>query len=1051
MRIIRDPIGSQPLRHQMRQAALGNESQAVARLLQEVHLSPEARSRIETVARQLVEDVRLAVRKRGQPGIEAFLREYRLTSEEGVVLMCLAEALLRIPDSQTANRLIRDRLAAADWARHLGQSDSAFVNASTWALMLTGRMVATPEGEGWRDPLRRLLARSGEPMLRQAIMQAMRIMGRQFVMGRTIGEALSRARADEKRGYRHSFDMLGEGARTAADAERHMGAYAGAIAAIGRVAEGRGPVEGPGVSVKLSALHPRYEYAQRDRVLAELVPRLAQLAAMARGQDIGLTVDAEEADRLDLSLSVIEAVMMDDRLRGWDGFGVVVQAYQKRAIYVLDWLADLARRTNRRLMLRLVKGAYWDSEIKWAQERGLPGYPVFTRKAATDLSYLACVQRLFHERRAFYPMFATHNAHTVASVLQIAGARRDFEFQRLHGMGEALYDRVIGPEGWEVACRIYAPVGNHEELLPYLVRRLMENGANTSFVHSIADEKVPVDEVVADPVARVQGFRSKPHPRIPLPRDLYRPERRNSTGIDLPNPDTVAGFVGAMAEALGDWRAGSIIAGREDDARGQPVFDPSDRRRMVGHAASASFEDVDQALEVASRAAPSWEKMHAEQRADILARAADQMERAMPQLAAMCVREAGKTIPDAVAEVREAVDFCRYYGARARELFGPARAMPGPTGESNRLSLHGRGVFACISPWNFPLAIFTGQVTAALAAGNAVVAKPAEQTPLIAAEALRILLEAGVPPEVLHLLPGEGDTVGAALVRDRRVNGVAFTGSTEAAAAINRSLAGRGGAIVPLIAETGGQNAMIVDSSALPEQVVGDVVTSAFHSAGQRCSALRILCVQEEIADRILDMLAGAMEELSVGDPWHLSTEIGPVIDAPSLAVLEKHVRQLDRLGRLIGRAPLHAGETGHGTFIAPGAWYIDNVRVLEREVFGPILHVVRWHSSQLDNLLDDLSATGYGLTLGVHSRVNSTIDHICRRMRVGNIYVNRSMIGAVVGTQPFGGEGLSGTGPKAGGPHYLTRFACERSVTVNIAASGGNPALLGLEDAEDI
>ncbi len=1043
------PPDPSPSYSRVRSRYRADETTVVEELIAAATLGPDARARIEETARRLVEEVRAS--RLGVGGIDAFLHEYELSSQEGVVLMCLAEALLRIPDAETADLLIRDKLGPAHWEAHLGRSDSLFVNASTWALMLTGRVVQLQDyaGRDLKSVISRLVGRLGEPVIRQAVFQAMRILGRQFVMGRGIDEALERARADVAAGYRHSFDMLGEAAMTAPDAERYFAAYEAAIAAIGRVAAGAGPVEGPGISVKLSALHPRYEFAQRDRVLADLVPRLLALAEAAKRVDIGLTVDAEEADRLDLSLEVFDAVAGAPSLAGWDGLGLAVQAYQKRAYPLLDWLAERARHHRRRLMVRLVKGAYWDSEVKRAQERGLDGYPVFTRKVSTDVSYLACVRRLFANTDAFYPQFATHNAHTLAAVAEMAGGDRDFEFQRLHGMGEALYAGVVAEDGMNLPCRIYAPVGSHEDLLPYLVRRLLENGANTSFVNRIVDEAAPVEEIIADPVEKARALAVKPHPAIPLPAAMFGAERANSKGVDLSDPAVLVPLAEAMAKAAETpWRAAPVVDGEEKPGRERPVLDPADRRREVGTVAEADGALAEAAMRAAAAAAPDWDGTPAEERAAALDRVADLYERDMAVLMAMAVREAGKTIPDAVAEVREAVDFCRYYAARARAEFAAPARLPGPTGERNTLALRGRGVFVCISPWNFPLAIFTGQVAAALAAGNAVVAKPAEQTPLIARHAVRLFHEAGVPGGALHLVPGDGETVGAALVADPRVAGVAFTGSTETAWAIHRTLAGRRGPIVPLIAETGGQNAMIVDSSALPEQVVADVLASAFQSAGQRCSALRALFVQEDIADRLLEMLSGAMAELAIGDPGLLSTDVGPVIDAPARAVLQDHAARMSREARPICECAL-TGETAHGTFFAPRAFEIDRLDRLEREVFGPILHVLRYPADGLDRVVEAINGTGYGLTLGIHSRIDATVERICRSARVGNIYVNRNMIGAVVGVQPFGGEGLSGTGPKAGGPRYLHRFATERTVAVDTTAQGGNASLLSLDDAE--
>jgi RHH-type transcriptional regulator, proline utilization regulon repressor / proline dehydrogenase / delta 1-pyrroline-5-carboxylate dehydrogenase len=1041
------PLPADPSRRCVQEALAADETEAVASLMAAARLPLDAGERVAATATRLVEGVRQHRHRLGD--LDTFLSEYRLSTQEGVVLMCLAEALLRIPDAATADRLIRDKIGGAHWDEHLGQSASAFVNASTWALMLTGRLLRldrTATEGGLVGAVRRLAAKAGEPVVREAMMQGMRIMGRQFVMGRRMDEALERSAEWEKRGFRHSFDMLGEAARTQADADRYLDSYSAAIAALGKASAGRGPVEGPGISVKLSALHPRYEASQHDRLLHELAPRLVRLCRQAASVNIGLTVDAEEADRLDLSLDVIAATLSElgagPGLDGWDGFGLAVQAYQKRAWPLVDWLAELARRHRRRLMVRLVKGAYWDTEIKRAQERGLPAYPVFTRKAATDVSYLACARRLLDAPDAFFPQFATHNAHTVAAVLEMAAGRGDWEFQRLHGMGEALYEQLADHH----PCRTYAPVGSHEDLLPYLVRRLLENGANTSFVNRIADETVPVAKIVADPVEAMAVAEPKPNPRIPPPRDLYAP-RRNSAGFDLANPLLLPPLDRALDLAAAQrWTAAPMVAGNEILAGPEfAVLDPADCRRRVGTVSPAQPEDVNHAVNHAAAAAHDWDALGGQRRAALLERGAELFEAAMPELMALAVREGGKTLADAVGEVREAVDFLRYYAAEARHKFTNPLRLPGVTGETNDLSLHGRGVFACISPWNFPLAIFTGQVAAALAAGNAVVAKPAEQTPLIAAEAVRLLHRSGIPPEVLHLLPGDG-AIGQALVNHPSIAGVAFTGSTATARSINRALAAKDGPIVPLIAETGGQNAMIVDSSALPEQVVADVVDSAFRSTGQRCSALRVLFLQQDIWAKTTDMLAGAALELSIGDPGLLSTDLGPVIDSQAQAMLDAHAEHLHRAGRLLVKCPLPAA-TAYGTFFPPHAFALDDLSPLTTEVFGPILHVIPYQADRLDAVLDAVAATGYGLTLGIHSRIDATAKRIRERLAVGNIYLNRSMIGAVVGTQPFGGMGLSGTGPKAGGPHYLPRFAVERTVTTNIAAAGGNAALLSLQE----
>jgi RHH-type transcriptional regulator, proline utilization regulon repressor / proline dehydrogenase / delta 1-pyrroline-5-carboxylate dehydrogenase len=1039
------PPAATPLRAAVRDHVRIDETEAATEVLAAAQFPAEVLERIAERARQLVAAVRRE--RRGKGGIDALLHEYALSSQEGVALLCLAEALLRIPDARTVDRLIRDKLGGPDWESHLGHSQSLFVNASTWALMLTGRLLrAEPGAPDLRAVWRRFVARSGEPIVRQAVTAAMHILARQFVMGRTIGEAIERARAAERQGWRHSYDMLGEAARTAADAARYRAAYEAAIGAIGRASTGGPAVAAPGISVKLSALHPRYEMAQRERVLAEMTPTLLDLARQARAADIGFTIDAEEADRLDLSLDLVETLALAPDLAGWNGFGLAVQAYQKRALPLIDWLAELARRGRRRLMVRLVKGAYWDSEIRRSQERGLDGYPVFTRKVATDASYLACARRLFAEGDAFYPQFATHNAHTAAAILGLAGSRRDWEFQRLHGMGEALYQEIVGPERLDRPCRVYAPVGGHEELLAYLVRRLLENGANTSFVNRIVDDRQPIDAIVDDPIAALARLPAKPNPHIPVPHDLYLP-RRNSPGLDLAHPPALAALREALAAALAQPRqAAPIVGGVERGVAGEPVFDPCDRRREIGTVATAAPDDLDRALELASDAAPAWDRTAADTRAATLERAADLFERNRAALLASIIREGGRAIPAAIAEWREAIDHLRYYAELLRAGFAQPLRLPGPTGETNELSWHGRGAFLCISPWNFPLAIFTGHIAAALAAGNAVVAKPAEQTPLTAAAAVRLLHRAGVPGDVLHLLPGTGEAVGAPLVADPRIAGVAFTGSTETARQINLVLARRPGPLVPLIAETGGQNAMIVDSSALIEQVVADVLVSAFDSAGQRCSSLRLLYVQADIAPRLIDMLAGAMAELVIGDPALLTTDIGPVIDAPARAALDRHAARMAKEGRLLYRCPLGAA-CAHGTFFAPCAFEIDGADRLDHEVFGPILHVVRWPADRLDRVLAEIDATGYGLTAGIHSRIDENIDYVRARLRVGNTYVNRNMIGAVVGVQPFGGERLSGTGPKTGGPNYLHRFAVERTVSTDTTAAGGNATLLSLQD----
>ena len=1029
---------------------LADEKTVVSELLALGRMPPADREAVRQDAIALV--VAARGRREGKTGIESFLQQYGLASQEGVVLMCLAEALLRIPDAGTADRLIADKIAVGQWSDHLGAADSLFVNASTWGLMLTGKLVRDSEIE-IRDPatfLRRLVARLGEPVVRTAFRQAMRIMGRQFVMGRDIGEALARAASDEGASYRHTYDMLGESALTEPDALRYQDSYRAAIEAVGRsVRPGSPPASWPSVSVKLSALHPRYEYGRQGQVLAELGPRVESLALVARAAGIAMTIDAEEADRLELSLCIIDRLLDAPALAGWDGLGLAVQAYSKRAPDVLRYLQRRADTAGRALAVRLVKGAYWDSEVKRAQERGLPGYPVYTRKANTDVAYLACARILLEGTRRVYPQFATHNAHTAASIIHLARSPgRDFEFQRLHGMGEELYAELTDPAGRALPCRIYAPVGSHEELLPYLVRRLLENGANTSFVNRIVDESLPVEDVVGDPVADVEAAGSGPHPRIPLPRGLFGAERANSAGINLADGEEQRRLADGCRAALGKpLRARPIVGGEEQDGERRECRSPSDLARVVGDAADADAALAARAIELAAGAQPEWDRVPAATRARLLRDASDRLERDLARFVGLLVAEAGKTVPDAISEVREAVDFLRYYAARAEESFGRGLVMPGPTGESNRLSLRGRGVFACISPWNFPLAIFTGQVVAALAAGNAVIAKPAEQTPLVAAEMVRLLLASGIPGEVLHFVPGRGSRIGPALTGDPRVAGVVFTGSTDTARLINRSLAAHDGPLPVLIAETGGQNAMLVDSSALPEQVVNDAVTSAFNAAGQRCSALRVLFVQEDIAPRVLELLAGVMDTLAIGDPALLSTDVGPVIGADALAGLEAHAQAIVAGSPWHHRARLPAG-LPRGHWFAPLAVEIEGLARLEREVFGPVLHVVRFKGSRIEEMLDEVNASGYGLTLGVHTRIDGLARRIANRARVGNVYVNRNMIGAVVGVQPFGGCGLSGTGPKAGGPHYLPRFATEQTVTINTAAVGGNATLLSLGES---
>ena len=988
------------------------EPECLSPLLAAARMPASLQGEVRERGRKLV----AALRAKGAQGaVESLIQEYSLSSQEGVALMCLAEALLRIPDAATRDALIRDKIAPGDWSAHLGHSRSIFVNAATWGLLVTGRLTATHPETGLSRALTRLIGRGGEPLIRAGVDIAMRMMGEQFVTGQTIAEALGNARGLEAEGFRHSYDMLGEAATTAADAARYYASYEAAIHAIGKASAGRGIYEGPGISIKLSALHPRYSRAKIERVMSELLPRVKALAAIAKSYDIGLNIDAEEADRLELSLDLLEALCRDADLARWNGVGFVIQAYQKRCFFVVDWLVDLARRTQRRLMVRLVKGAYWDSEIKRAQVDGLDGFPVFTRKVHTDVSYLACARKLLDAPDAIFPQFATHNAQTLASVVSMAGPnfyRGQYEFQCLHGMGEPLYSEVVGAEKLGRPCRIYAPVGDHETLLAYLVRRLLENGANTSFVNRIADKNVPIDELVEDPVAAAERIEpiGAPHAKIAAPRAIFGDARENSAGLDLSNESTLDALRGALqASAETSWRAAPT--GAEPQGQGAAVLNPADHGDVVGAVFVAGAADVERLLASAASGAPRWAATPVADRAAALLRGADALERRMPVLLGLISREAGKSLPNAISEVREAVDFLRYYAAQSKSLLSGAAHRP-------------LGPVVCISPWNFPLAIFLGQVSAALAAGNAVLAKPAEETPLIAAEAVRLLHEAGVPEDVLLLAPGAGD-VGAALVGDARVQGVMFTGSTPVARLIQRQLAERlspGGRPIPLIAETGGQNAMIVDSSALAEQVVGDVLASAFDSAGQRCSALRILCLQDDIADRTLVMLKGAMGELSVGDPTRLATDVGPVITAEARDALAGHVATMRSRGHGVDALALPAAAAA-GTFLSPTLIAIDKIAEVEREVFGPVLHVLRFKREKRDAVVDAINATGYALTFGLHTRIDETVRNVLAKTKAGNAYVNRNVIGAVVGVQPFGGSGLSGTGPKAGGPLYLRRL----------------------------
>ncbi|WNC67995.1 bifunctional proline dehydrogenase/L-glutamate gamma-semialdehyde dehydrogenase PutA [Thalassotalea nanhaiensis] len=994
-----------PIRQQIRDHYRANENDVLNTLLPLAEIGANARSRAWERARQLVVQIRKD--QTGKGGVDALLNEFSLSSEEGVVLMCLAEALLRVPDKATADSLIRDKLAEGDWSSHIGNSDSIFVNASSWGLLLTGKLV-TYSDENKKQQfglLKKTIGRLGEPVIRKAVRYAMKIMGTQFVMGRNINSAVERAIKTEAKGYTYSYDMLGEGARTMKDADRYFDSYVNAIEVIGKAAQGKGPQKSPGISIKLSAIHPRYEFSHRERVIEELVPRLKDLALRAKAYNIGFTVDAEEADRLDISLDIIGAVFLDKDLDGWNGFGIALQAYQKRALYVVEWVREQTLKANRQMMVRLVKGAYWDAEIKISQVEGYEDFPVFSRKPATDVSYHACAKRLLSYRDSIYPQFATHNAYTVATIIEMTDNHEGFEFQRLHGMGESLYDQVV--TGERISCRVYAPVGEHEDLLAYLVRRLLENGANSSFVNNIVDENIPVESLLSDPVEVVQSWKDVYNPQIPQSIAMYGAERDNSKGIDLTNIDQVT----PMRANLDNWFAKAVST--ENVTGGEPVINPANHNEIIGYINHADEQEMENILASAQSAFNTWSTTDVKVRADILLKTADALEANRDELIALCIKEAGKIPVDGVAEVREAVDFCRYYAARAQTMLT----------DSN---LQSRGVVLCISPWNFPLAIFLGQVAAAIVTGNTVVAKPAEQTSLIALRTIELMTECGLPEGVVMPVIARGSKVGAHIVPDERVQAIMFTGSTETGTWISQKLAERDGDPVPLIAETGGQNCMVVDSTALPEQVVDDVVASGFQSAGQRCSALRVLFLQEDIADKVINMISGAMKELHVGDPAYFSTDVGPVIDEKAFTALNNHVDYLK------DKATLHyeckapdMGDVGNYFFV-PRLYEISDLSVLTKEVFGPCVHVIRFKASEIDNVIDQINGTGFGLTMGIHTRIEEKSEYLAKRSRAGNVYVNRNMIGAVVGVQPFGGRGLSGTGPKAGGPMYLTRLVKE-------------------------
>ena len=1003
-----------PIRQRIRDFYRIDESQAVDLILPHAEVNMRARSRAWERARKMVLQIRR--QQAGHGGVDALLNEYSLSTEEGVVLMCLAEALLRVPDKSTQDELIRDKLSKGQWTPHLGNSDSLFVNASSWGLLFTGNMVnyADKRKQEHFGLLKKTLGRLGEPVIRRAMNIAMKVMGRQFVMGEEIEDAVDRAQEKEKKGYVYSYDMLGEGARTSADADRYYKAYEDAIHVIGEAAKGRGPRLSPGISVKLSAIHPRYEFTHRDRVLEEIPTRLKDLCMLAKKYDIGLTVDAEESERLDISLDIIEAVFMDDDLGNWTGFGLAVQAYQKRALYVIDWLKELTERAGRKLMVRLVKGAYWDTEIKNTQMAGLDGFPVFTRKSSTDVCYHACANRLLDYRDTIYPQFATHNAYTASVILELAGDDKEgFEFQCLHGMGDTLYDQVVEED--KIQCRVYAPVGEHEDLLAYLVRRLLENGANSSFVNAIVDDSQPVEALLEDPVEKTQRLKTKFHTKILKPVDLYGDERDNSKGLDLTDVTTLED----LKFTCDRWFNENKLDEKDVPEDAHAVRNPANTQEIVGFHRHHNKEQMTEKLSAAHEAFDSWSATPVEERAELLRRVADIMERHMGELIALCIKEAGKVAQDGIDEVREAVDFCRYYAARAEELAKDERLLP-------------RGVVLCISPWNFPLAIFLGQVTAAIATGNTVLAKSAEQTSLIAKRAVELMHSVGVPENVVQLIIAKGSDVGEALLPDERIRAVMFTGSTQTGTLISQVLASRGGEQVPLIAETGGQNCMIVDSTALPEQVVDDVIASGFQSAGQRCSALRVLFIQEDIADDVIDMLIGAMKELTLGDPAMLSTDVGPVIDEKALKSLQEHAEAMKDKAKLLF-APELTEQHANGTYFAPHLYEIDDINVLEREVFGPCIHVIRYKAKEIESLIDKINGTGFGLTMGVHSRIEERCNELAKLSRAGNVYINRNMIGAIVGVQPFGGRGLSGTGPKAGGPHYLQRLMKEKATPKEI------------------
>lgn len=1020
---------------------LMDEELLVQQLLEQVKKTPGTQNKTQTLAKKLVEDVRNRLDE--MDAIDAFMKQYDLSSKEGILLMCLAEALLRIPDKETADKLIQDKILRADWKSHLGKSDSLFVNASTWGLMLTGKIIdIDPEKKGLSKVLDKFINKTGEPVIRQGINKAMRMMGKQFVMGRTIKEATKRAQKKSYRNYRYSYDMLGEAALTQTDAKRYLNAYLEAIEHVAKNNEKQGIDKAASISIKLSALHPRYEIEQIDRVINELTPCLLEITKTAINSNVAITIDAEEADRLELSLNLFANVYQ--QLENYEGFGLVVQAYQKRALPVLEWLSTLAKKHQRKIPVRLVKGAYWDTEIKRAQEQGLSNYPVFTRKANTDVSYIACAQYLLENRDLFYPQFATHNANTVSAVHILAENNHGYEFQRLHGMGQTLHENTIHPDMLNTPCRIYAPVGSHEDLLPYLVRRLLENGANTSFVNRLTDTRLPIDEITQDPIEKVNNHNTHKHPNLPLPENIFLPDRKNSKGINIADRKELKSLQSDISKCEVLPHATCLIENHQINETIN-IFSPAELNKKVGTYSPATEQDATTAINNACQHFIQWRDTSVKKRVSILNKFSDLLEQNTAELIYLLQHEAGKIVKDCLSEIREAIDFCRYYAHHADRLLSEGETMPGPTGESNILYHHGKGVFVCISPWNFPLAIFTGQIVAALVTGNCVVAKPAEQTNLIAWKTVSLMHQAGFPKNVIQLILGKGSIIGNTLCANPKVNGVIFTGSTQTAHIINRNLAERNAPIATFIAETGGQNCMIADSSTLPEQLVKDVIQSAFLSAGQRCSALRVLYVQKDIADRVIELLKGAMQELKIGHPQNIDTDIGPLIDKTALKSLTEHQKHMQTESQSV--CALQQNTQLNGYYFPPHAVEISSINSLKKEIFGPFLHIVRYSASELDKILDDINSTGYGLTFGIHSRIDTTIAHIAAKINVGNCYINRNTVGAVVGVQPFGGMGLSGTGPKAGGPSYLKQFVTEKTITNNISAVGGNADLLELNE----